>query len=68
MIVNLYRRMEVQMNKTVNLTTKDFAAKFKTKNEIYQFLAVDVKAYMPPRDVVTIYFLKDLVFKKKNRK
>ena len=56
------------MNKPVNMTTKDFAAKFKTKNEIYQFLAVDVKAYMPPRDVVTIYFLRDIVFKKKQRK
>ena len=60
--------MEISTNKSVNFTTKDFAAKFKSKNEIYKFLAVDVKAYLPPRDVVTIYFLRDIVFKRKKRK
>ena len=42
-----------------------FASKFKSKREIYTFLTVDGKAYLPPHDNVTIYFLKDLMSGKK---
>ncbi len=45
----------------VTITTSTFAAKFRSKTEVYSFLTVDVGAFLPPRDVVTIYFLKDLV-------
>lgn len=41
--------------------TKDFEAKFRTKGEVYRFLDVDVDAYLPPVDTVTIYFLRDLM-------
>ena len=46
---------------TVKITTSEFSAKFRAKNEVYTFLAVDVGAYLPPTECVTIYFLKDLV-------
>ena len=42
------------------LTIKEFAAKFRSKNEVYQFLTVDVKAYMPPKEVTTMWFMKDI--------
>ena len=43
----------------VNVNT--FAAKFKSKREIYTFLTIDGGAYLPSYDVLTIYFLKDLL-------
>ena len=41
-----------------SITTAQFAAKFKSKKEIYLFLTVDCKAYLCGADVLTIYFLK----------
>ena len=46
---------------SVKITTSEFSAKFRSKNEVYTFLAIDVGAYLPPTECVTIYFLKDLV-------
>ena len=43
------------------VTTAEFAAKFRSKYEVYQFLTIDALAYLPPPECVTIYFLKDLV-------
>ena len=51
----------VPQQQLVRITTNTFAAKFRSKTEVYSFLMVDVGAYLPPRDAVTIYFLKDLV-------
>ena len=31
----------------VKITAKDFAAKYKSKREVYNFLAVDVGVYLP---------------------
>ena len=44
--------------KTINL--KEFAAKFATKAEIYRFLTVEAKVYLPEMRTVTIWHLKDL--------
>ena len=44
-----------------HITTAEFAAKFRSKYEVYQFLTIDALAYLPPPECVTIYFLKDLV-------
>ena len=55
-------------NNKVRITTSEFSAKFRSKNEVYAFLAVDVGAYLPPRECATIYFLKDLVSGKKKCK
>ena len=48
-----------QPNSTVSVKT--FGAKFQTKSAIYQFLTVDVGAYLPAKSCVTIYFLRDLI-------
>ena len=48
-----------------NVTASAFAAKFRSKREIYVFLTVDVKAYLCPCDNLVIYFLKDLVMGKR---
>ena len=68
----------------VKITAKSFAAKFKSKREVYNFLSVDVGLYLPAYgkynryqpltssfhhiDQVTIYFLKDLMSGKKKSK
>ena len=43
------------------VTAMEFASKYKSKREVYNFLTIDVHAYLPPYDNLTIYFLKDLV-------
>ena len=48
-----------------HITSKEFAAKYRSKREVYNFLATDVGVYLPPYDNVTIYFLKDLIWGKK---
>ena len=43
------------------ITAAAFAAKYKSKREIYVFLTVEAGAFLPSYDTVTIYFLKDLI-------
>ena len=43
------------------ITAAQFAAKAKSKREVYTLLVVDCKAYLPNIDTLTIYFLKDLI-------
>ena len=43
------------------VTAMAFASKYKSKREVYNFLAINVKAYLPHYDTITIYFLKDVV-------
>lgn len=50
-----------------SVSSKEFAAKYRSKREIYNFLATDVEIYLPPYDNVTIYFLKDLMRGKKKK-
>ena len=52
-------------NKNEKVSAKEFAAKYQSKRETYNFLACDVGAYLPPYDNVTIYFLKELMSGKK---
>ena len=49
----------------VNVSSKEFAAKYRSKREIFNFMATDVGIYLPPYDNVTIYFLKELMQGKK---
>ena len=51
--------VEGQPNQTI--TTAEFSAKFRSKYEVYQFMTIDAKAYLPAPENVTIYFLKDLI-------
>ena len=48
-------------NGQVQITTAEFAAKFKSKREIYQLLTVDASAYLSSYESLTIYFLKSLI-------
>ena len=47
------------------ITSKEFSAKYRSKREIYNFLATDVGVYLPAYDNITIYFLKEILTKKK---
>ena len=47
------------------VTTAEFGAKFRTKREIYNFLTVEVGAFLPAHQTVTVYFLRDLLTGKK---
>ena len=50
-----------------HVSSKEFAAKYRSKKECYNFLATDYGVYIPPYDNVTIYFLKELMFGKKKK-
>ena len=52
----------------VQMAAPEFAAKFRSKREIYTFLTLDGSAYLPPINNVTIYFLKDIVAGKRKCK
>ena len=51
-----------------SIPAASFAAKFASKKELFNFLSVEVGAYLCSHEVLTIYFLKDLVSGKKKRK
>ena len=53
--------MQASNIQKAQVTAATFSSKFRSKREIYVFLTVDVKAYLPNCDNLTIYFLKDLV-------
>ena len=48
------------------MNVKNFAAKFATKGEIYRFLTVEAKVYLPDYKTVTIWHMKDLASGDKN--
>ena len=50
------------------LAAASFAAKFASKKELFNFLSVEVGAYLCSHEVLTVYFLTDLVSGKKKRK
>ncbi len=56
------------LNSTVKISAKEFAAKFRSKKEIFDFLTVEKKAYLSPYHTVSIYFLKDISSGRKSRK
>ena len=45
-----------------------FASKFASKREVFNFLSVEMHAYLCAHDQVTIYFLRDLMAGKKKCK
>ena len=53
--------MQISTAQRQRVTTAEFSAKFRSKYEVYQFLTIDAKAYLPAPECVTIYFLKDIV-------
>ena len=55
------QQIEEAQKRTVAVSSKEFSAKYKSKREIFNFIATDVGIYLPPYDNVTIYFLKELM-------
>lgn len=53
--------MQLSEENKTRVTAAEFAAKFRSKYEVYTFCAVDVGAYLPQPECVTIYFLKQIV-------
>ena len=43
------------------MAAKTFSAKFRSKKEVWVFLTVEVGAYLPSYENVTIYHMRDLV-------
>ena len=52
----------------MQVSAKEFAAKYKSKKECYDFLTVSVGAYLCDKENLTIYFLKDMISGKKKCK
>ena len=64
--------MDAQINNNLQarqqISAIEFASKYKSKREVYNFLTLEVQAYLPNYDTITIYFLKDLIYGKKKGK
>ena len=54
------RQYVQQQNLQKKLTVQEFAAKFRTKSEVYGFLTVQCDRYCPPAATVSIWHLKDM--------
>lgn len=50
----------MENNNAQKLNVREVEAKMKSKPEVYKFLTLEVGAYLPRYETVTIYFLKDL--------
>ena len=50
----------LQASNHQNMTVSNFGAKFGTKGEVYRFLTVEAKVYLPDFRTVTIWHMKDL--------
>ena len=50
---------------TENVNVKAFSSKFRGKRECWNFLAVDVGAFLPPYAYTTVYHMRDLIMGKK---
>jgi len=48
-------------NGMAQISSKQFSSKYRSKREIFNFLACDVGIYLPPYENVTIYHLKSLM-------
>jgi hypothetical protein len=51
--------MEANPNR-VRISVKEFAAKASTKGDCYHLMSQDLKAYLPPKQTVTCWFLRDM--------
>ena len=52
----------------VNITAADFAAKYRSKRECYNFLTLECKAFLCHPDCLTGYHLRDLMMGVKRSK
>ena len=54
------RQNDRQQRARVQIGVAEFAAKFQTKKEVYDFVTLNMKAVCPPADTVTIWHLRDM--------
>ena len=59
--------MDINNQPTQRITSKEFAAKYKDKREVYRFLSCDVQIYLDSFETMTIWHLKDLAAGKKKK-
>ena len=50
---------------TQKITAAAFSARYRSKREIWMFLAVQLRAYLPTYSTITTYFMKDIIASKK---
>ena len=50
-----------QNQRTVEISAKEFSAKYNSKRECYNFLTQEVGAYLPLYEQISVYFLKDII-------
>ena len=58
----------MEESKDPQIPSAEWAAKFKGKREQFNFLTVEVRAYLSDYETVTTYFMKDLIAGKKKCK
>ena len=49
----------------INLNS--LGVKAKTKNELYRLLTTEANMYLPPQKETSIYFIRDIIHKKKSK-
>ena len=54
-------------NRKVKITAKDFAAKMRSKQEVYHFLTNELGGYLSHPDTMTVWHMRDLVSGKRRR-
>lgn len=61
--------MEEEKGKdVVRIPAAQFQAKYRSKREVFDFLTVQLRAWLPSYDTVTIYFCKDIISGRKKCK
>lgn len=57
-----------QKEPNVTVSAKEWKAKFNAKGEQYHMMTYECNAYLPPKEVVSTYWMSDMVEGKKNCK
>ena len=58
----------MEVGNVQQITAAQFGSRFKSKKEVFGFLTVELKAYLPSFHTVSIYFLKHIACGFRNRK
>ena len=49
------------MQRSQYIFAQEFGARFRSKRDCYRILTVEGNAYLPVANVITLYFMKDLI-------
>lgn len=53
--------MEHENPNLVRVPVKEWASKYSSKSECYQFVCMELHAYLPGKECVSVYYLRDLI-------